>query len=131
MGTIADKLSYLAETKGLIKDAIEFKNVDVPNGAKFRDYPELIRSIEGVSSAWATNIKMDKAANIVTVIGTVEGGETSGIVITLDDNGYPSEIENIGTSVIEVIPDENGYPTTIMTDGVACTVELTGFDEEG
>lgn len=44
--SIADKLSYLLETKALIKAAIEAKGVEVPDDATFRDYAELIASIK-------------------------------------------------------------------------------------
>ena len=44
--SIADKLSYLLETKALIKAAIEAKGVTVPDNATFRDYANLIASIK-------------------------------------------------------------------------------------
>lgn len=47
MGTIADKLAHLAETKGLIRAAITSKGVEVPENATFRDYGSLIESISG------------------------------------------------------------------------------------
>ena len=46
MSTLADKLSYLLETKALIKAAIESKGVTVPDDATFRDYATLIESIQ-------------------------------------------------------------------------------------
>lgn len=44
--SIANKLSYLLETKELIKAAIEAKGVIVPDNATFRDYADLIASIK-------------------------------------------------------------------------------------
>ena len=45
MGTIADKLLYLQNTKIAIKDAIVAKGVDIPIGTKFRDYSTKIGDI--------------------------------------------------------------------------------------
>lgn len=45
MGTIADKLSHLAETKSQIKAAIEAKGVEIPEGTSFREYAPLIGDI--------------------------------------------------------------------------------------
>ena len=45
MGTIADKLLYLQDTKSAIKDAIVSKGVTVPTGTPFRDYATKIGDI--------------------------------------------------------------------------------------
>lgn len=45
MGTTAEKLAYLADTKTAIKDAIVAKGVDVPEGTTFRGYVDLISGI--------------------------------------------------------------------------------------
>ena len=47
MGTIAEKLQYLKDTKSQIKAAIVEKGVSVPNDKPFREYADLIRGIEG------------------------------------------------------------------------------------
>jgi hypothetical protein len=47
MGTIADKLEYLGETKNLIKEAIAEKGVDMSDEPVFRDYPMRIGEISG------------------------------------------------------------------------------------
>lgn len=46
MGTIAEKLQYLNDTKTQIRAAITEKGVIVPNNAPFRSYADLIRGIE-------------------------------------------------------------------------------------
>lgn len=46
MGTIAEKLQYLSDTKSQIGAAIEEKGVPVPSGEPFRGYADLIRDIE-------------------------------------------------------------------------------------
>lgn len=45
MGTTAEKLAYLEETKTAIKDAIVAKGVEVPEGTTFRGYAGLISGI--------------------------------------------------------------------------------------
>lgn len=45
MGTIAEKLEHLAETKKQLKEAIESKGTTVPEGASFRDYVTLTQQI--------------------------------------------------------------------------------------
>lgn len=60
MGTTAEKLAYLADTKTAIKDAIISKGTDVPEGTTFRQYADLISGIstglsdEDLSLATAT-----------------------------------------------------------------------------
>lgn len=44
--TLEDKLSYAYDTKVAIKDAIEAKGVEVPEGTVFRDYAGKIGEIE-------------------------------------------------------------------------------------
>lgn len=52
MGTTAEKLTYLSETKASIKNAIAAKGVNVPDGATFRQYANLISGIStGLSDA--------------------------------------------------------------------------------
>ena len=52
MGTTAEKLAYLADTKTAIKDAIVAKGVEVPEGTTFRGYAGLISGIStGLSDA--------------------------------------------------------------------------------
>ena len=47
MGTIADKLLYLQDTKSAIKDAIVAKGVSIPTGTPFRNYATKISEISG------------------------------------------------------------------------------------
>ena len=52
MGTTAEKLAYLADTKTDIKNAIVSKGTDVPEGTTFRQYADLISGIStGLSDA--------------------------------------------------------------------------------
>ena len=75
--TTADKLRYLAETKDLIRDAIEFKNVDVPNGATFRDYADLVRSIKNVDDTEGGLVISLAGYNIETASASIDVGDIS------------------------------------------------------
>lgn len=46
MGTTTEKLTYLQGTKDAIKNAIEAKGVEVPEGTTFRGYAEKIQEIK-------------------------------------------------------------------------------------
>lgn len=52
MGTTAEKLAYLADTKTAIKDAIISKGTDVPEGTTFRQYAEKIGEIKSGGLEW-------------------------------------------------------------------------------
>lgn len=47
MGTTAEKLAYLADTKTAIKDAIISNGIDVPDDTTFRVYPDKVNQIIG------------------------------------------------------------------------------------
>jgi surface protein len=53
MGTTADKLNKLLQTKAAIKNAIISKGVEVANDTKFADYPSKIAAISGSGSSEA------------------------------------------------------------------------------
>lgn len=55
MGTIADKLNYLNETKEAIKTSIINKGVEVSDTDTFRSYAEKIDSIEAGGGGWDTS----------------------------------------------------------------------------
>lgn len=52
MGTTADKLEYLSDTKELIRQAIIDKGVQVDLEETFRSYPDKISQIETGGSSW-------------------------------------------------------------------------------
>ena len=52
LGTIAEKLLYLAETKALIREAIIEKGVGVEKSVPFRIYPDKIKEIKAGGSDW-------------------------------------------------------------------------------
>ena len=69
MGTTAEKLAYLAETKTAIKNAIIAKGTDVPEGATFRQYANLISGI-------STGLSDEDLAKATATPGDVTAGKT-------------------------------------------------------
>lgn len=55
MGTTADKLAYLADTKTAIKDAIVAKGVEIPDGTPFRQYADKVVGIPSGSETVSGN----------------------------------------------------------------------------
>lgn len=98
MGTIADKLSYLGETKREIREAITEKGVEVSENNTFRSYADLIRAIEtggGEDGEEAKVIAINYSqlgSGIFTE--TLEGGETITYNVTLDSKGRVTQITN-------------------------------------
>ena len=84
MGSLADKLSHLNETKTAIKNAIVEKGVDVADTDTFRSYAEKISAIESGSAD-------NYLGRIVTEDGTLQIPTTS-YTFTMPDN-----ITKIGT----------------------------------
>ncbi|UUC46545.1 BspA family leucine-rich repeat surface protein [Flavobacterium cerinum] len=56
MGTIADKLTYLGQTKSEIRDAILSKGVTVPTDTTFREYAGKIREIQAENEGEDPNV---------------------------------------------------------------------------
>lgn len=69
MGTTAEKLAYLSETKTAIKDAIVAKGTDVPEGTTFRQYADLISGI-------STGLSDEDLAKATATPGDVTAGKT-------------------------------------------------------
>lgn len=78
MGSIADKLSYLAGTKTAIKEAIEGKGIAVPPGTTFREYAGLIGTIDHSGGGGAGG-----ASHIAFLIGEIEFNtiELEGVIL--------------------------------------------------
>lgn len=69
MGTTAEKLAYLADTKTAIKDAIIAKGVEVPEETTFRQYADLISGI-------STGLSDEDLAKATATPGDVTAGKT-------------------------------------------------------
>ena len=88
--TIYDKLRYIAETKDLIKAAIEAQDVEVLESATFRQYAEYITEIRKVSSV---------------------NGMQGDVTITAADLGALTEIPS--EYITETELNEKGYLTAV------------------
>ena len=80
MGTVADKLEYLSDTKELIRQAIIDQGVQVETTDSFRLYPEKISEIEGGGGGGGPFIEIREDSSthqfnwlsLVTEITTIE-----------------------------------------------------------
>lgn len=117
MGTIAEKLAYLAETKDKIREAIVATGVEVPEGTTFRGFAELITGGGGTSSG--------KKVTSLSLIGdayciSYEDGSVLWGMGEFDTNGLPVMLtdENGGSVAFtdgfpDSATDNNGYTVTI------------------
>ena len=111
MGTTAEKLTYLNETKTAIKNAIIAKGVSVTDNDSFRSYANKIASIEGGGG----------------------GGETSTVSPTGLIKGTYYDIEDfdlttLGFTHISSNLSLSGLRTAIIAAGIQCSslYSLTG-----
>lgn len=82
MGTIAEKLAYLKQTKEDIKNAIISKGVSVSSTTTFRDYAEKIKSIQvGIDTSGGTATTSD------ILSGKIAYSKGSKLVGTMTNNG--------------------------------------------
>lgn len=104
MGTTAEKLAYLADTKTDIKNAIVAKGVEVPEGTTFREYADLIAGISAgadttLSSGevnpdlavkfynYAFTIPVENTQALFVCVG-ISSNEFSVFALSLPDGGY-------------------------------------------
>ena len=124
MGTIADKLAYLNETKANIKQALINKGVNVADTDTFRSYAEKIASIEGGNGdSYEINaiINKDYSQNV-----SIEGSVISPEISTPDYIVSASYTET--GSVVEF----NGNSYTIGTNAFATVQEaINAITEDG
>lgn len=104
MGTTADKLAKLAETKEAIRTAIENKGVAVADSEPFSAYPERINSISsgGVGKSMLNiNITLDGAVNAIT----------EGATITITNNATGEVVERVweGSTIQIVVESLSEY----------------------
>ena len=118
MGTTADKLAYLEETKTAIKNAIVAKDVEVPEGTTFRQYADLISGIStGLSDedlAKANATPEDVAAGKTFYAGdrTLKTGTA------IAGNIVKKITVNAGNNITPVIPARNYISIFWETTGI-------------
>lgn len=123
--TIYDKLRYIAETKDLIKMAIESQDVEVLESATFRQYAEYITEIRKVSSVNGMQ------GDVVLTLEDLGG-------ITLDAlEGYytKEEVDNKGyiTAIPETYITEDELSTQLAdkVSETALNEALNGYYDKG
>ena len=93
MGTIADKLNYLLETKNAIKKALVDNGVEVPDETTFRGYAELItgggvgKKITGISVDTDSDSYTLSFEDGSTLSGSAEFNESGEVTAVSDDAG--------------------------------------------
>ena len=81
MGSIADKLTYLQETKTAIKDAIVAKGVTIDDTDTFRSYANKIDSLKAKESTFTGYIAQSGSANVLpAILQPVYGNEFKGLM---------------------------------------------------
>lgn len=91
MGTTADKLNYLIETKNAIKEAIISMGVTIDDSTPFRDYASKILEISSDTTAVASDILLNKTAY------------SQGEKITGTYNVMTEDIPEVGGTIEETI----------------------------
>lgn len=109
MGTTADKLVYLEETKADIRAALVEKGLDVPENTPFREYGDLIRGISGDSLATVGDVKFTVRKDLGSDWLLCDGS-------MVDLENYPGlDICMQGTSDWEKITMPSDFGTTYNT----------------
>lgn len=94
MSTIYDKLLYINETKGLIRDAIQEQDVEVPEGTPFREYAEKISEIKG--KVHSVN---GKTGDVIITLEELDGVSKNELTTILNDyvdgDEFDTKIEEI------------------------------------
>lgn len=144
MGTTADKLAYLEATKADIRAALVSRNLDVPENLPFRNYGDLIRTLEKnpppkiplnnmtweqiaqISSAGTANdyfsVGDRKAITIKGTVGTKYIDGTFYVyIIGIDHN---AEIEGAGITF-------GGFKTALSGGKDVCLVDDQGGTSSG
>lgn len=134
MGTVGNKIDYLNETKGLMKQSIRNQGITVEDTDTFRSYAEKIDNIQSVNVKLFNN-KEELEADTTSVDGDLamvynkETKEFKGMyeyVTEIEDPNYISPIddENIKIEITETEEGTKKYTTTYTR-----TVKNIKFDK--
>lgn len=122
MGTIAEKLSYLRGAIKGIKDAIEYKGVEVGDIA-LNHYGDKILAIS-TSDANKPSVSVSAAGKITA---TSSGGTTSVTLSSSHDSDFKSANIKSGVTIFGVTGTLKAEPITELVDGVEITRENTTY----
>lgn len=89
MGSVADKLDYLADTKEAIKNAIEAKGVEIASTATFRSYADSIDEIQGGAAYEIDTSKVDYSIGSNTDVKTNNGRILQGFATMTNNRIQP------------------------------------------
>lgn len=129
MGTTADKLAYLNDTKTAIKNAIVAKGVAVPDGTTFRAYADKIADIQDVSSLptqGAETVTPTTSEQIAVASGTY----TTGDVKVAGDANLVAENIAEGVSIFGVTGTHSGGGELVTVD-ISEIGSATVYDYQG
>lgn len=121
MGTVADKLTYLNDTKTAIKDAIVSKGVSVADADTFRSYADKIGQIQaGGSSATKYGVSIDNILGDVDENGVLQKPTTDTFVLDL------TGVTNVGISALNSRFVNNEKARGILANDVVF-VDISAF----
>ena len=109
MGTTAEKLNYLLETKEQIKQAIKGKGIEVPENEPFRNYPKLIEQVAG-SAATPTEIDLTNPLDMGNLYAGFDPYTAS---LAIGENGNI----DFGYGVALLFSSSNGSTGTVTLNG--------------
>lgn len=119
MGTVADKLNYLLETKNRIKQALIDKGVEVPENTTFRGYADLIGGAVGKK---ITEVSISPDVDSYTL--KFEDGSSLSGWAEFDEYGFPTNVtDDAGNRVVFALTnpvfavDSEGNQVTIIMEG--------------
>lgn len=122
MGTISDKLNYLAQTKEAIMNAIIAKGVEVLSSDTFRSYADKIAQITGGGSGGGGILCNINYGGYSTVIDNVKNN-ISAEVVTVD---------NLSNRIVGSLHNNSGivsgfYSDSYVNDGIDTTLDSQSY----
>lgn len=130
MGTISDKLAYLAESKEQIRQAIEGMGVSVPSNTPFRQYGEKVKEIENMTEKWekVASKKQYDEWHLKTEYGTfvkLVSTEIIGYTNQAQMTGFSSASQTFNIELPELHLDDTTYTIFSSVFGAYVLVTAT------